>query len=103
MNDDPGRVTAPVYRVLECVHCQLGLHPVADGVPHDPPREHVLHTAQAQFAFSGPVLRDIGQPQLVGHVRGEVALDEVVVHSRSRPPIPAASLASVCGGEHALL
>jgi hypothetical protein len=35
------------------------------------------------------VLGDVGEPQLVGLLGGELALDEVVVHRRTGHPLPA--------------
>ncbi len=68
----------------ECVHGQGRLHSVADGVPHDPVRVHVLDRAQVDLALVGSVLGDVRQPQRVRRAGGEVAVDQVVVRGRGR-------------------
>ena len=84
MHDAAGSVTTPKYRVVQGVYCETRFHPVADGVADDPSGEHVLDRAEIELALVGPVLGDVGQPQLVDVIRGEVPLDQVIVHRRSR-------------------
>mgnify|MGYP000860243511 CR=1 FL=1 len=52
----------------------LGLHPRVDRVAHDPCREHILDRAEVELAVVGVVLGDVGGPQVVGRVRGEVVV-----------------------------
>lgn len=57
-------------------------HPIADGVPDDAVREHVLDRAAVQLALGGPVLRDVGEPEPVRRISAEHPLDMVVEHGR---------------------
>src|SRR5699024_2132998 len=93
VHDAGGHVTTPGRGVVQGVHRDTRLHPVADGVADDPTGEHVLDRAEVELALVGPVLGDIRQPQLIDVIRGEVPLDQVIVHGRSRAlPIFAALL-----------
>src|SRR5690625_388171 len=83
MDDATGRVPTPGYRVVQGVHCKTSLHSVADGVADDAAGEHVFDGAEVELALVGPVLGDVGQPQFVDVIGGEVALDEVVVDRRA--------------------
>ena len=65
----PRRATA----LCSAVDGQPGLHPRVDGVADDPVGEHVLDRAEVELALAGAVLGDVGQPQLVRCVGGEVA------------------------------
>jgi len=62
-----------------------GLHPIRDGVAHDPVGVDVLDRAQIELALGGGVLGDVGQPQLVRLGGGEVPFDPVVVDRRAGP------------------
>src|SRR5690606_20211594 len=62
------------------------------GVAHDPTREDVLDRAEVELALASRVLRDIGQPEFVDIVSGEVSLDEIIVHWRAGPLAVLASL-----------
>jgi len=64
-------ITAHRDSVLKRLDGQGELHPRADRVPDDPAAEHVLDRAEIQPALGGPVLRDVGEPQLVRRVCGE--------------------------------
>ena len=64
MHDATGGVTASRYRVVQGIHRETSLHPVAHRVAHDPAGEHVLDRAEIELALVGPVLGDVGQPQL---------------------------------------
>lgn len=64
--DASGGVTAAGHGVVEGLDGQVGLHPVADPVAHDPVGEHVLDRAEAELDFVGPVFGDACQPQLGG-------------------------------------
>ena len=56
MHDATGSVTTPGYCVVQGVHREMGLHPVADREAHDPAGEHVLDGAEVELALVGPVL-----------------------------------------------
>jgi hypothetical protein len=57
--------------VVERRDGQPGLHPRVDGVAHDPVGVDVLDRAEVELAFTGAVLGDVGQPQLVRATGGE--------------------------------
>ena len=59
---------------------EVGGHPVGDGIAHDPVGEHVLDRAAIQLALTGPMLGDVGEPELVGRRGGEDPLHQIVVH-----------------------
>ena len=79
MQHAAGDVTTPGDRVVQRVDRDAGLHPRVDRIAHDPVGEHVLDRAKVKLAFQRAMLRDVRQPQLVRHRRGEVPLDEVVM------------------------
>lgn len=83
VHDAPSSIETARYRVVQGVHRETGLHPAADRVAHDPPEELVFDRAQVELALVGPVLGDVGQPELVDVTCGEVPLDEIVVHARA--------------------
>ena len=68
------------YRHFERVNGQARLHPGVDRVADDLVREHVLDRTQIQFSLTSSVFGDIGQPQLVWSIIGELAFDEVIMH-----------------------
>ena len=70
-------------------HRQGCLHPVIDRVADDPVRPRVLDRAHVELALVGPVLGDVGEPELVGAPSAELASHEVVVHGRTGPQAPA--------------
>ena len=51
MDDAAGGVATSGYRVVQGVHREVGLHPVADRVAHDPAGEHVLDRAEVELAI----------------------------------------------------
>lgn len=75
------------YRVSKRRDGQLSGHPRVDRVAHDPVRAHVFDGAEIKLAFVGPVLGDIGHPQLVQNVCGEIAEHKVVVAGRAGFPV----------------
>ena len=88
-----GDVAAHRDSVLERLNCQPGLHPRVDRVPHDLAGARVFDCAAVELAFSGFVLRDVDEPELVRGIGGEdvpgsaVLVDDraqVVVDRRSR-------------------
>ena len=89
----PATVTAPGDGVVQRGDREAGLHPGVDGVAHDPVGVHVLDRAQVELALTGLVFGDVGQPQLVWRLGGEVALDQVVVDRRTGLAVLAALLA----------
>src|SRR5690606_37821053 len=72
MHDATSGVATPGYRVVQRIHCEASLHPVADGVADDAAGEHVLDRAEVELALVGPVLGDVRQPQFVDVFGGEV-------------------------------
>ncbi len=81
------------YSHLQSIDGQVGLHPRIHRVPHDSVAEHVLNRTQIQLSFARVVLGNIGQPQLVGLVSGEVPLHQVVMHRRARRDVLALAFA----------
>jgi hypothetical protein len=63
---------------------ELGGHSIGDRVADDPVGEHVFDRAAVELALERGVLGDVGQPDGVRPIGGEVPLDEVVVHGRAR-------------------
>ena len=53
MHDATCGVATPGYRVVQGVHREPGLHPVADRVAHDPAGEHVFDGAKIELALIG--------------------------------------------------
>ena len=84
MDDATGGVATPGYRVVQGVHCEVRLHPIADGVTDDAAGEQVLDRVEVEPALVGSTLCDAGQPQFVDVVGGEVALHKSVVDRRSK-------------------
>jgi len=64
---------------------QLARHTGVGGIPDNAVGEDVFHDTAVELSLSGVVLGDVGEPQLVGGVGGEVPFDEVVVDRRSGP------------------
>jgi hypothetical protein len=77
-----GQVSAPSGGVVQRGHGQARLHPRVDGVTDDPVRPSILDRTQVELALGGAVFGDVGQPQVVRALGGEVAFHEVVVHRR---------------------
>ena len=76
----PATFAASGDRVVEGGDGDPRLHPVVDRVADDPVREDVLDRAEIQLPFAGPVLGDVGEPQLVrAPRRGELPAHQVVV------------------------
>jgi len=71
-------------------HGQGGLHAFIDRVAHDPAREGVLDRAQIELALGRGVLGDVGEPQSVGRLRGELSAHEVIVDGGAGLQAPAA-------------
>jgi hypothetical protein len=89
----PVDVSTPGNSVVEGCDGQAGLHPCVDRVSDDPLAEDVLDRAEIQLAFAGGVFGDVGEPQPVGAIRGEVTADQVVMHRRAGLLLSAALLA----------
>lgn len=85
MHDATGSVATPEYRIVQGIHRETRLHPIADRVPHDTAVKHVLDRAEIEPALVGPVLGDVDGPQFVDVISGEVAPDQVVVDRRAGP------------------
>ena len=71
------------YCAVQGVHRQASLPPGVYGVAEDTTGERVLDGAEVELALVGPVLSDVGEPELVDVIGGEVAPDQVVVDRRS--------------------
>src|SRR5690606_30288978 len=72
VDDAAGDVAAHLHGVLPRLDGQSGLHPRADRVPDDLVPVHVLDRAHVELALIGPVLRYVGQPELVRAGGGEL-------------------------------
>jgi hypothetical protein len=59
--------------VAQRVDGQLRGHPLVDGVADDALGAGVLDRAEVELSLACRVLGDVGQPELVGAFRGEVA------------------------------
>lgn len=91
VNDRPHRASLR-HSIIQCGHRQRGLHPGVDRVADDPVRPGVLDRAEMQFAFVGAVFGDVGQPQLVRGLCGELTVDEVIVDRWAGLPVQASLL-----------
>ncbi len=78
VEDVAGDVTAVGGSVVERGDGEAGLHPSVDGVADDPVREQVLDGAPVELALGDAVLGDVGEPDLVRDLRGEVSTDQVI-------------------------
>ena len=83
MHDHPGRLPPVSHGHLECVDRDPGLHPRVDRVTHDPVGEHIFDRTQVHLSLSGAVLGDVGEPQLVGPLSGELPLHQVIMDRRT--------------------
>jgi hypothetical protein len=63
------------------LHVQAGRHRPA----HDPATERIEHDRQIEEAGPSRNIGDIGHPQPIGRIRGEVAVDQIGRVSRSIP------------------
>jgi hypothetical protein len=82
--DAAGDLTAACDGHLDGGDHEAGLHAAVDGPADDPVREAVLDGAEVELPLAGAVLGDVGEPQVVRAIRGEVAADELVVRGRAR-------------------
>ena len=62
VQDAPVDVFTPGHGVVQGGHGQAGLHPLVDGVAHDPVAEDVLDRAEVQLPFTGGVVGDVREP-----------------------------------------
>ena len=86
MHHRPGRAACP-HGVLQCRDGKRGLHPRVHRVADDPGGIDVLDRAQLELPLGSGVLRDVGQPELVWRLGGEVPLHQVIVDRWSRLPV----------------
>ena len=84
VDDASGDIPAPCNGVIDCVDGDSGFHPVRDGIPNNPPGEHVFDRTQVKLSFPGPMFRDIHQPKAIWCSCREVSSHEVVTHGRPR-------------------
>jgi hypothetical protein len=71
---------------------ELGGHAFVDGVADDPVGEQVLDRAAVELALGGGVLGDVGQPDLIGTLGGEVPAHQVVMDCWAGSSLAAPSL-----------
>ena len=76
-------LTAQGHGVAQRHDGQVGGHPVGDEVTDDPLGARVGDRAEVDLALAGGVLGDVGQPGDVRCGRGELTVDQVVVHRRA--------------------
>ena len=57
---------------------QLGVHRIAHLVTKNPPGTHILDGDQVEPALLGSDVGQIGNPELVNRVNGEVSLHEII-------------------------
>lgn len=91
MQNAPGGLLTSGNGVVQGRHGEAGLHPRVDVVTDDPPAEDVLDRIEIQLPFPGGVFGDVGEPQAVRAICGEVTADHVVVYRRTGLLGPAAS------------
>ena len=74
---NPGAFTLPDGH-FQGVQGQVGAHWPAGGLPaDDPPRARVSHESHIDPPGEGAYIGDVGDPQLIGSKRLEVAPDQV--------------------------
>ena len=69
--------------VMQGPDSELARHTGVGGIADDAVGEDVLHDTAVELSLPGAVLGDVGEPQLVRGIGGEVPFDEVVVDRRS--------------------
>ena len=74
---EPGPIALPLA-IDDGVVDQCGLAATVDGPTDHPAAEGVEDTAAVDLALPGRVLGDVGEPQDVGPVDSEIALDQVL-------------------------
>jgi hypothetical protein len=79
MNHAPGDIIAARHRTTEGLGGQAGLHPRVDGVADDAVGEHVFDRTDVELALAGPVFSNVGQPQLIWRIGGEIPADQIVM------------------------
>jgi len=83
----PGRGGGVPAGHLQGVDDELAAEVVGDGPAHDHAGPHVQDRAAVDLPLTGGVLGDVGAPQPVRAVGGELALHQIVVHGcRRRGP-----------------
>ena len=53
VDHESGDIPAPGDGVTDCVDGDSGFHPVRDGIPNNPPGEHVFERTQVKLSFPG--------------------------------------------------
>jgi hypothetical protein len=74
MDDDVACRAAQGDGVRQGGDSELGGHPAADGVANDAGRAGVLDRTEVELAPAGRVLGDVGQPEPIGLLGGELPL-----------------------------
>jgi hypothetical protein len=83
VHDRPSRV-AERDGVAQRVDREVAGHASTDRVAHQALGAGVLDRAEVELALGGRVFSDVGEPDLVRVLGGEVSLQQIVVHRRSR-------------------
>ena len=76
---DDGLGTALLEGHVESVQDQAGAQVVGHGPPDDAPAEGIEHDGQVEEPGPGRDVGNVGDPQPVGCIRGEVPADQVVM------------------------
>jgi hypothetical protein len=79
MNHAAGDIATARHRTTEGLGGQSGLHPRVDGVADDAVREQVFDRTDVELALAGAVFSNVGQPQLIWRVGGEITADQIVM------------------------
>jgi len=73
-----------VKGLLQGVEHEVGGHGAADAPAHDTPGEHVDNKGHIQPALPGRDIGEVRDPELIGSIRGELAVDPIQ-RTRRRP------------------
>ena len=95
MHGLPGWWAAPPDSHLQGVDDELGADVISDRPADHPPRPGVNDDREIHLALDGGMLGDIGNPQPVRAVRGELARDQIVAGNRVRVAAGATTAAFV--------
>jgi hypothetical protein len=81
---DVGAGRPPRERHAQRVEVQIGAHVIGELPADDPAAEGVDDEAEEGQAFPAAQVGEVGDPQLIGPARGEVAIDEIGRAQRPR-------------------
>ena len=80
MKNAASNIAAPCEDVVQSAYPDRGFHSGIDRIADDAVGENIFDRTDVELAFKRSMFGDVGQPQLVRPSRGEVSLDEVVMH-----------------------